>query len=422
VKREDNLKTTVKDAEITFDNGEFSHTFDVRFNVSYAEKFGNTYQNGYYDVTPHTVTVTGATSDGKSLSVSGKTDIYVRRAPEVTGHTEKTVVYDDGTVDAFITITKDDGSSTTFRASDAFGQRFAFNFANTTAKDKVVTNVNHKATGSVGNATTTRHSKGDWVVTEYRYPYNHKLSNGVTSDDVNSEYGYSNFEFVYSGNGLNNVKVPMPTVEMTNKSLNVTDNGLANGYFNYNADVVVNGFAKGIEGSCSKDLAITHILRVVNNEPEEPHFGKPRNFIVTASFDPTSKVTRRAFVFNWEEGVTYAICDYETMLPTTDDFYYKEDTYKEYNSVSFVKSEGKWVPVPARGVEEADRIAWYDSSNKMLPSITHAECMYYGWKNMVGGKYSLVVSGYSYTINGYEITVTAPNGETVTFDSHYEKK
>ena len=102
---------------------------------------------------------------GKSLSVSGKTDIYVRRAPEVTGHSEKTVVYDDGTVDAFVTITKDDGTSTTFKASDVFGKRFAFNFANTTAKEKVVSNVNHTASGSVGTAVTTKHSKGDWVVT-----------------------------------------------------------------------------------------------------------------------------------------------------------------------------------------------------------------------------------------------------------------
>ena len=422
VKREDDLKTTIKDAEITFDNGEFSHTFDVRFDVSYAEKFGNTYRNGYYDVTPHTLTVTGTTDDGKSLSVSGKTEIYVRRAPEVTGHTEKTVVYEDGTVDAFVTITKDDGSSTTFKASDTFGSRFAFNFTNTTAKEKVVSNVNHKATSSVGNATTSKQSKGDWVVTEYRYPYNHKLGNGVAGDDVNSEYGYSNFEFVYNGNGLSNVKIPMPTVQMSNKSLNITDNGLSNGYFNYDAKVVVNGYAKGTEGSCSKDLSVTHILRIVNNEPEEPHFGKPRNFIVTASFDPTSKVTRRAFVFNWEEGVTYAICDYETMLPTRKDFYYKEDTYKEYNSVSYAKKSGSWYPVPARAVEESDMIAFYDSSNNLLPSITYGECMYYGWKNMVNGKYALVIDGYSYTINGYEITVTAPNGETVTFDSHYEVK
>ncbi len=422
VKRDENLKTTVTDAIIIFDNGEFSHTFDVRFDVDYAEKFGNTYKDGYYDVTPHNLTVTGVIGSGKSLSVSGKTDIYVRRAPEVTGHSEKTVVYDDGTVDAFVTITKDDGTSTTFKASDVFGKRFAFNFANTTAKEKVVSNVNHTASGSVGTAVTTKHSKGDWVVTEYRYPYNHKLSNSVTSDDVNSDYGYSNFEFVYNGNGLSNVKIPMPTVEMSNKSLNITENGLSNGYFNYDANVVVNGYAEGTEGSYSKDLRITHILKIVNNEPEEPHFGKPRNFIVTASFDPTSKVTRRAFVFNWEEGVTYAICDYETMLPTRSDFYYKEDTYKDYNSVSYVKSGSGWSPMPAKAVTEADMIAWYDSNGTLLPSITYGECMYYGWKNIVNGKYALYIDGYSYTINGYEITVTAPNGETVTFDSHYEVK
>lgn len=422
VKRDDNLKTTVTDAEITFDNGEFKHSFDVRFDVGYAEKFGNTYKSGYYDVTPHTLTVTGTTGDGKSLKVSANTDIYVRRAPEITGHTNKTVVYDDGTVDAFVTITKDDGTSTTFKASDAFGKRFAFNFSNTTAQEKVVSDVNHNASSSVGNAVTTKQTKGDWTVTEYRYPYNHKLSNGVASDDVYSEYGYSNFEFVYNGNGLSNVKIPMPTVKMSNKSLNITEKGLSDGYFNYNANVVVNGFASGTEGSYSKDLSVTHILKIENNEPEEPHFGKPRNFIVTASFDPSSKVTRRAFVFNWEEGVTYAMCDYETMLPTREDFYYKEDSYKEYNSVSLKKSGGEWLPVPARAVEEGDHIFWYDSQGNALPSISDFEGVLFGWKNMKNGKCSLYIDGYSYVINGYEITVTAPNGETVTFDSHYEVK
>lgn len=161
-------------------------------------------------------------------------------------------------------------------------------------------------------------------------------------------------------------------------------------------------------------------IYVKNQEPEYPHYGKPRSFVVTATFDPTAKVTRRAFIFNWDEGVTYAVCDYETMLPTTADFMYKTDTYREYNSVGYDKSSSgeKWQP--AKGVDGSSTIEWKRSDGSVMSAITNAECMTYGWKNVKDGDYALVIDGYTYTINGYYITVTAPNGEKVTFNSHHE--
>lgn len=229
-----NMNTTVKDALITFDDGKFKHTFDVRMNISHKESLGSTKQSGDYSVTEHTLVVTGAVS-GKSFSVDGKTDIYVK-----------------------------------------------------------------------------------------------------------------------------------------------------------------------------------------NKEPEYPHYGKPRNFVVTATFDPTAKVTRRAFIFNWDEGVTYAVCDYETMLPTTADFMYKTDTYREYNSVGYDRSASSQKWQPAKGIDSDLSIEWKRSDGSVMSAITNAECMTYGWKNVKDGDYGLIIEGYTYTINGYNITVTAPNGETVTFNSHHD--
>lgn len=422
VKRDD-LKATVTDAEITFNDGVYTHTFNVRLDVTKAEKFNAARTDGSYTVTPHVLTVTGTSSDGKSFNTSGTTEIYVKRDASVTGHTEKTVVYPDGTVDAEITISKDDGTSETVKASDAFGSRFAFNFENATAQEKVVQNVSHTANGTTGTAVTSPHQQGGWTVTEYRYPYTHELSNGIAADKVTGTYKYSNFKFVYSGSGVSSVEVPMPVVTMAHKSLNITNNGVSGGYTNYGAAVVVSGSAKGTEGSYAKDLAVTHTLKVVYDEPQEPdqpHLGKPKGFVVTATFDPTSKVTRRAFCFNWEDGVTYAVCDYETMLPGESDFMFKEDSYTGYNSVGYDKDNANhWQP--ARGTDDSDAIRWYFADGSLMSAIDKdLSCMVIGWKNIVSGKYALVIPGYTYTIDGYNITVTAPNGQKVTFNSHHK--
>jgi hypothetical protein len=151
-------------------------------------------------------------------------------------------------------------------------------------------------------------------------------------------------------------------------------------------------------------------------EPDGPNLGKPKGFTVTATFDPTSQVTRRAFCFNWEKGVTYAVCVYETMLPNAKDFKYKVDSYGQYNSAAYHGTDG-WVP--ARATSESENLRWFDSSGKLISAVDKGTCKAVGWKNMTNGKYALVIDGYTYTIKGYNITVTAPNGEKVTFNSEY---
>lgn len=233
----DDLKAEATDAEITFDDGAFRHTFNVRMNLAKDERLGTSRTEGNYVVTPHILTVTGTTVDGKSVSSTGTTDIYVEQG-------------------------------------------------------------------------------GD--------------------------------------------------------------------------------------------------------EPEPPHLGKPKGFTVTATFDPTSKVTRRAFVFNWEDGVTYAVCDYETMLPKSSDFMFKQDSFTSYNSVGYDKNNASHPWQPARGSDDGDAIRWYFANGTLMSAIDKAlSCKVIGWKNVVDGDYALVIRGYTYEINGYNITVKAPNGQTVTFNSHY---
>lgn len=415
------LKTTLTDGTITFDNGEFSHTFNLRMTVNKSESFGTARQEGNYNVTPHKLTLT-ATTGSKSVSQTGTTDIYVKREASVTGHTEKTIVYPDGTVDAEVKITKDDGTSQIYKASDSFGSRFAFNFTNASPQEKVVSNVKHNASGSLGNPTTTTAKQGKWTVTTYSYPYNHVLSNGVAADVVNSSYGYKNYQFVYQDDNIGAITVPMATVTMSHKSLNIVEGTTSDGYVKHNANVVVNGSARGTEGSYTKDLSVTHILKIKDEsgkEPEPPHFGKPKSFKVTATYDPTSNVTRRAFTFNWESGVTYAVCLYETELPSESDFMFKADSYTGYNSVGYdVNNSNHWQP--ARGSDDSDAIRWYKSDGALMSAIDKdLSCMVIGWKNIVNGKYALEIPGYTYTINGYNITVKAPSGKTVTFNSHH---
>ena len=413
-----NIKTTLTDGTVLFDNGEFTHTFNLSLVAQKSESFGTKRQDGNYDVTPHKLTIT-ATGAGKTLSETSITDIYVKRTATVTDHEEQTIVYPDGTVDAEVVIKKDDGTEETFKASDAFGKRFAFEFKNVTAQEKVVTSANHTASGSVGSPTTNTLKQGAWTVTEYRYPYNHTLSNGKTAENISSSYSYKNYEFTYKDNTVGTIRIPMSAVTMTHKSLNISKQGSSNGYTNYNAKVVVNGTARGTEGTYTTDLAVTHILKIKEaTEPDQPHLGKPKGFMVTATYDPSSNVTRRAFVFNWERGVTYAVCLYETELPSANDFMFKEDTYQGYNSVGYDKDKSNhWQP--ARGSDDSDAIRWYSSNGTMFSAIDKAlTCRIIGWKNVVNGKYALEIPGYTYTMDGYNITVKAPSGKTVTFNCH----
>ena len=415
------LTTNVTDGTITFNDGTFQHVFDLKLNVSKNATLGTTTRSGNYNVTPHRLTVT-AVNGSKSLSTTGTTSIYVKRDAEVTSHTEMTRVYNDGTVDAEITFTKDDGSTETIKASSTFGHRFAFNFTNTTAQEKVVSKVGHQGNLTIGNATSSSAKQGQWNVTEYRYAPTYVLDNGVTADKLTSGYGYSNYEFVYTDQKFGTIRVPVPQVSLTPKSLNIQDTGTAGGYQNHTAYVVLTGTAQGTEGQFNRDLSVSHILKIkVNEEPQTPHFGKPKSFMVTATYDPTAQVTQRAFCFQWENGVTYAVCPYETMLPNTSDFMYKQGSYQGYNSVAYDKNNATNHWQPARGVDETDAIRWFSNANQQIAAIDKAmTCMIIGWKNIVNGTYALQIPGYTYTMDGYNITVTAPNGQKVTFNSHYE--
>lgn len=252
-----------------------------------------------------------------------------------------------------------------------------------------------------------------WKVVSYKRNYTYTLSNGsVTRNDLRAEVTDAVITF--------NDGVYQHTFDVR---LNVTKNerfGTVRSEGNYSITphiLTMNGAT--VDGKSVSSTGTTDIYVEQGGEPDPPHLGKPKGFTVTATYDPTAKVTRRAFVFNWEDGVTYAVCDYETALPSASDFMFKVDTYGSYNSVGYDKnSANHWQP--ARGSDDSDAIRWYFSNGSLMSGIDKdLTCQVIGWKNIVNGKYALVIPGYNYTINGYNITVKAPNGQTVTFNSHH---
>lgn len=256
---------------------------------------------------------------------------------------------------------------------------------------------------------------GPWTVVTYKRNFAYKVSNGaVTRDDLKAAVTDAVINFD-DGSYQHSFNV----------RLNVTKNerlGTAKTEGNYLVTphiLTVSGATA--DGKNFSDKATTSIyVEQGGDEPEPPHLGKPKAFTVTATFDPTAKVTRRAFVFNWEDGVTYAVCDYETALPASGDFMFKKDSYNGYNSVGYDKNNTSNHWQPARGVDGNDAIRWYASNGGLMSAIDKAlSCKVIGWKNVVNGDYALVIPGYTYEIHGYDITVKAPNGKTVTFNSHY---
>ncbi len=252
-----------------------------------------------------------------------------------------------------------------------------------------------------------------WTVVSYQRSYAYTLSNGAaTRDDLRAEA--KDAEIIFDDGAYRHT---------FNVRMNVTKNeklGTARNEGNYVITphiLTVTGTT--VDGKSVSTSATTDIY-VEQQEPPQPNFGKPKGFSVTATFDPGSKVTRRAFVFNWENGVTYAVCDYETMLPKSSDFMYKQDSFTQYNSVGYDKNNAAQHWQPARGSDDSDAIRWYFANGSLMSAIDKAlSCKVIGWKNIVDGDYALVIRGYTYEINGYNITVKAPNGQTVTFNSHY---
>ena len=408
----------VTDAVIIFNDGTFSHTFDISLTVNKSEKFENSRIDGLYTVTPHVLTV-NASADGVSISKQGKTDIYVKTPVTVKNYTKKTVVYNDGTVDFILTKQMSDNTTQTITASDTYGSRFAFNFKGASPQTKVVTDVTHTASSNILSPTTNSNNKDKWQVSVSSNTYQHILDNRNAQDKVATPFGYNSYVAIYSDTDLGNVNFNAPNIKVYNKSFNLNELGLNNGYFEYNANISIEATITGDEGGYTTNLSVIHTLKVKNTEPEGPHLGKPKSFYVSATYDPTTKVSRRAFCFNWEDGVTYAVCDYETMLPENNEFKYEISSYSGYNSVGYNKNTSSWEP--ARGSDDSDAIRWYNSNTELVSAIDKAvSCKAIGWKNIVDDKYALIIPGYTYTINGYEITVQAPNGETVTFNSQYK--
>ena len=405
------MSTEVIDAEITFNDGVYTKTFDVNLNLNHNGSFGTAYESGNYFVTPHTLSLTAKTVDNKTLTTKGITDIYVTK-PEPTYSTNQTWSGNTTTV----TVTKTTPTVGGSNKVENYKAEFTVSLQNLTNGNIYATNTAFDVTRSLVRENTTPTTNGNFTIKKRTRAYDYVLSNGLTSRTMPTEVIDAEITF--------NDGIYTKTFDV---NLNLNHNGSFGQTYedgNYNVTPhTLNLSAKTIDNKTLTTQGITNIyVEIPEVEPEYPHLGKPKGFTVTATFDPEHKVTRRAFCFNWEDGVTYAVCDYETMLPGTDDFMYKVDSYTQYNSVGYNKNNPSDPWEPARGTDNSDFIIWYNADGTMISGIDKAvTCKSIGWKNIIGGKYSLVIEGYTYTIHGYNITVIAPNGEKVTFNSHYNQ-
>ncbi len=407
------LKALVTDAEITFDDGSFNHTFDVRLAVGKSEEFGQSRSVGDYLVTPHLLTVTGNTVDGRQVSATASTDIYVKQ--DKTGDPVYTTSQTWNGNTTTLKVTKTTPHSNAQDEVENFTKNFTIGLSGLTNGKVYAENTNFTV-AETHTENSSSATDGPWKVNSFKRNYNYTLSNGaVTRNDLNAEVVdaeilFDNGDYKHTFNvRLNVVKSDAFNASRTEGDYAVTPHVLT-----------VNGTT--VDGKRVSSSGTTDIyVKTKNDEPEFPHLGKPKGFTVTASFDPSAQITRRAFVFNWEEGVTYAVCNYETMLPNSGDFMFMESNYKEYNSVGYDKNNtAHWQP--ARGTDDSDALRWYFADGTLMSAIDKAlTCKVIGWKNIVNGQYALIIEGYTYEINGYTITVKAPDGQTVSFNSHYNK-
>ena len=404
------MPTTLKDAKITFNDGTYSKTFDVYLTLSNSSSFGTAYENGDYLVTPHTLSLTAKTVDNKTLTTSGKTDIYIKK-PNATYQSTQTWNGNTTTIKVIKTTPQIQGEDKveTYEANFTVSLKGLTN--DVIYADNTSFSVSQNLTNEKSNSTTN----GYFTISERVRNYNYTLSNGVKTRNLPTELKDATIKFddgVYS-----------KTYDVSLTLSHTSSFGTAYDSNEYTVTPhTLNLTAKTVDNKTLTTSGTTDIyVQKPSKEPELPHLGKPKGFTVTATFDPETKVTRRAFCFNWEDGVTYAVCDYETMLPKSNDFKYKVDTYTGYNSVGYNKNNSThWEPT--RGVDDANFITWYSATGTKVSAIDKdITCKAIGWKNIVNGKYALVIEGYTYTINGYDITITAPNGEKVTFNSHYNE-
>ena len=404
--KERTLSTEVKDAVVTFNDGTYTKDFDISLSLKYNESFASTFTDGDYNVTPHKLKLTATSADNKkSLTTTGTTDIYVKKPK---AEYSKSQTWNGNTTT--IKVIKKLGSK-----EETFTTSFKVSLSDLSNGDIYASNTSFSATKKETSNQPSSTTDGHFTINKRTRSYDYTLSNNEKSRTMSTtledaEIKFDNGEY----KATFDVRLNLSEKEELGKT---TESGKYQVTPHY-----LSLAAQTVDNHKLTTQGITNIYVEKEEEPqvpEEPHLGKPKSFIVTATYDPTSKVTRRAFCFNWENGVSYAVCNYETMLPSSNDFTYQVDTYDSYNSVAYTK-QGLWVP--ARGTDDSDAMRWYSSSGSLLAGIDKAvSCKTIGWKNVTDGKYSLIIPGYTYEIKGYNIIITAPNGEKVTLNSHYNK-
>ena len=155
-------------------------------------------------------------------------------------------------------------------------------------------------------------------------------------------------------------------------------------------------------------------------EPEKYKYGKIVNYSITAVYDLNSsktdgKITKKCVMLRFENGYLWGVCDYNEDFP--EDFQYTTSGYSAFNSVARDKVNAPYEL--AKAVDTSDAIIWYSENNKIIAGIDIYSCMFFGWENILNGKYSAFINSYSatYSDNKFTITLTAPSGASKTFYS-----
>ena len=155
-------------------------------------------------------------------------------------------------------------------------------------------------------------------------------------------------------------------------------------------------------------------------DPTPGVHGKIIDFAVTAVLDADGlahggNLTKKAVVIRYEEGYEWGVCAYEEAFPAT--MTYTQSGYTGFNSAA---QPGAGKPFRlARAVDTANTIEWYAENNELIAGIDALTCGLFGWKNIVGGRYSAQINGYQgkYGANRTTLTLTAPDGSRKTFGS-----
>lgn len=397
------------DSEITFSDGAYQHTFDVRADITTSARFGEpTVENGY-EVTPYYFTIT-ATIGEKTLTNTRIIDICIKRCNSLMS------AHIDGTVDAEVTIINDDGTTETFIASEAFGSMFTFDFseAEIDRNDEVVSYNNYKLSAGIGEAISSKqYQQGNWVVTEKLYPYTIVFDNGIEEDKIAVTYTFKNYEFAFTHSRTGTVKLAVPDVQMSYTYEFKAQSQIDGAYNVDNWKLDISAVVRATRGtyrlSKSQSVDVKYLNVFV---PTEPHLGKAKAFYVTAVYDPEEGATKRAFISLWEKGVKFSVCDFDRLFLSDRTLKVCLDTYAGYNAIGY-DPDATYHWRPARCERIGNTLYWYRSDGTIMSTMTESECQAVGWKNVVDGQYAIEVPGYSYSITdlGYVIEYFLPDGK-----------